>query len=644
MANLTAAIRIGAALQPNALATFRKAEGAATRLGTSLKRVGLPAGAAGDLKRYRTALGSLDETQTRARRSSLRLREAIGGIGRQLSKVGGIARRAGGAVGGALRSAHGLALGPVGTAVGIGGALAAARQVQRAFTLEEARIRLRDVVVTESGTDASKDAAVRAIVAETSGTARGSLATERELLAGAYEASSAGVRADVAAAVAEVGHRVGTVTSGDTGEVVKILSRSLNLFGDRIRGDTDRDKVARIGDLLTVLQQSEQLSSFGALGESVRRGSSGLLRSKADPTEGFAALAVLNSLGREGSSAGTGLEAFLRELPKAAKKLDFAVARGADGTLELTENVRRIRASLAGLDSDAASLRLGKAMSEEAASIAVLLADATDRVDRLTKAADEDGVVIEGYGRRLESAGGKAKIAGQNAQSAGDAITTSLLPAIGKSLEPLGGYGQRLAELIERSPAAEQAVRSLAGGFVALGLAFAGIKIGGALLTLLATPAGAVLLPAIVAGVAANYAANVAATKLEPRSLALEREFEDRVTGRSHRGFLPHLPRQPARNSSLLQDESPRTAEQEHRNELRREESRERRERRHGESPPAADLGRTGAPLRHLTFEAGAIIVNGAGLPEETAFALLRRIDEEDRARAGGRAQYDDEP
>ena len=164
-----------------------------------------------------------------------------------------------------------------GIGVGVGTAFAAARQFRSAIELERARVDLRGVIQPEPGVTAA--AALERAVQRGRDYARRTLATESEILGGLYEASSANLRADLASATAEVGHEVATVTRGAITDVVPVIARSFNLFGREIAGATDEARIRTVGNLLTVLQQSEQISNFQALGASINEGAAGILGS-----------------------------------------------------------------------------------------------------------------------------------------------------------------------------------------------------------------------------------------------------------------------------------------------------------------------------------------------------------------------------
>ena len=614
MADLTARIVIGAALSGRFRNTFRTADRHAQRLWSRLHRIGVPPALESDTRSVGRALDRLGRSQREVGRGADRMSDGARRASRRFRELRTEAGRAGDAVRRVGRGGVGGA-GLAGIGAGVGAAYATARQIRRAFDLEEARVHARGVIVPPAGEGA--DAALERAVARASRFAGPTLATEAELLSGFYEASSAGLVSPLASAVAEVGHTVARVTRGEIGGVVPVLSRSLNLFGSQIRGRTDEERAVLLGDVLTTLQQSEQISNFGALGESIKAGGAGILGARAQAVQSLALLAKLQSQGLEGSQAGTALSALLRALPRAAQKLDFDIARDQDGLLDVTETLRRLHARVRDLNQDARSIKLLESMESQAVEAANLLFDVLDDVDQLTEKAQRGGVTMEGYGRLVESAGGKAKVAGQNIQQLGDRTATSLLPAIGKALGPLGDVGTRLGDVIEKSPLAQDAIIGVAGALGILGGAAAAVKIGGALGAILGSPAIAAVL-AVTAGSLGGRA--LSRRFIQPRVERDYRRFEELARPRDPREFAGPAPTIGGPGLARLAGVF-------------------------GGRSPGSAFELTPAPVprspRTTVFEEGSIIVNGAGLPVETAFEVLRRVDEEDRIRSEDRSHYD---
>ena len=517
MADLEATVRLGARVDPSLDRGFRRGETAVKRLDNRLDGLKIPRGLTAGADRTARGFDRLDDSGRRAARGIGATRNELGRFRRQASgastEVGRLQRGLGG-----LRGGGGIGLG----IAGVGGLLAARRQLARAMERELAEIRLRTVVVTE-GDRGEAAARLRADARELARSREASLATEADLVESFYQASSAGLTEALARDAGIVSHRVARVTTGNIEQVTATIARSLNLFGDQVGGRIEQ-RAERIGDILTTVQQAEQISNFGALGEGLQAGAASALSAGLRFADFVAIIGRLNSLGLLGSQSGTSLQALLAELPRAADKLEADIVRGDDGALDFLATLRNIKRTVEGLDPDAAVLKLQKGFGQEAVRAFNLLAGSIDDLEpALERASGSFGRTRRDYEEFADSVAGRSERAKQNVSALADTATNVLLPAFGDLAGPLGDHVADLDAVVDRSPVAADVIRGLTGAVIALGaatLAAKGLGVLGAIL-------GAAPAAAIGVGVAGGIVLRGPIQRqLDARSARGEREFE----------------------------------------------------------------------------------------------------------------------
>ena len=493
MADLDAAVRISGRVDPSFDRAFRRGQTAVKGLDSRLDGLGIPRGLTDGTERAARQLGRLDHSGRQAARGVRAARDGIRGLDRQ-------ARRAGDGVGRLQRTLGGLrgggGLGGVGLGfAGIGGLLAARRSIQQALEREVAEIRLRTVVVS----DDDRAVAARRLREDAQSLARSreaALATEGELVESFYQTSSAGLSEQLARDAGVVSHRVARVTGGNISQVTATVARAMKMFGDQIGGSVEQ-RAERIGDILATVQQAEQISDFGALGEGIKAGAASIAAAGIRFEDGVALLGRLNSLGLEGSMAGTGMQSFAAELPRAADNLKFKIERTNDGLLDVEATLRNIQRKIDGLDPDKAVLKLQKGFGQEAVKVFNLLAGSIDDLGpAFERVRGPLGNVRRDYEEMADSVAGRTEQAKQNLEDLATAATNVLLPALGELAEPAAEFGGELAEWIEKSPAAADGIKALAVGLGALGAAALAVKFGAGAIAFLTGPAGLTALAA----------------------------------------------------------------------------------------------------------------------------------------------------
>lgn len=345
------------------------------------------------------------------------------------------------------------------------GMYAFGRMANSAMQTEEQGLYLRTVI---NARDGDKDAAVGRSMAHARKFSKNSLASDKEVLDIEYNLNSGGLSEDVSRSGSELVHKLAKVTRGVPGQVGKIFATTFNNLGGAMAG-TEDEKMGRIADVLAKTQFKFQLENFDQLGQSMAFASATVASAKVNFEQSAAALGVLNGAGLEGSRAGTGFNAMMRNMTKAGDELGFGMVRGADGTLDLIATLEGLQGSLDGMDIDERGDLLQKLFGDEGKAAIVPLIDQLDNLKDGTDALENSaGTVSKSYDRFLKSSGGQAKMFGQNLKMIGDVFAGTLLPAINAVLTPVAKFMGLVAFAIEKFPALGWVLGSLGTVFAAL--------------------------------------------------------------------------------------------------------------------------------------------------------------------------------
>ena len=347
----------------------------------------------------------------------------------------------------------------------LGAAYGAARLFGKAMEVEERQVHLQTVINTDDGDTEAAAQRAREHAAEF---ARNSLATETEVLEIQYNLHSAGLGEAAATAGAEVAHKVAVATKGNSDQVAAVIGTTFNNLGDSIAGADPAEKIGRIGDVLTQVQQKYQINDFGQLGEGMAEAAAGATRAKLPFEQAAVAIGMMNNAGTTGSSAGTALNAVLRQLPDAAEKLGFSAVRGSDGSLDLAASLAELRERLPPEDEvDARARAIQNLFGDEGAKgLGPLLENLDQYREGIDAAGASEGTFESAYGEISETSSAKWQMAKQNIEQVGTALADALLPTVGFASDILRRAAGFVASLAQRFPWLAAAVGSVAIAFV----------------------------------------------------------------------------------------------------------------------------------------------------------------------------------
>lgn len=483
-----ASVVVGATLARNFGQTLGTAQSRIQRLGDAAAKARIGKEISGDISRLQGRLSELQREQLSAAGSSETLEREIRAVGAALRESKDRAKAHGLEIGDATREHRRFSdeldrterklersqerqsrLADLrGTAAPVLGlAYAASRAVGSAMEVEEKQVYLRTVINTDDGDAEAAAERARKHAAEF---ARNSLASETEVLDIQYNLHSAGLSEAAATAGAEIAHKVAVATRGDSDQVAAVIGTTFNNLGEAIAGADPAEKIARIGDVLTQVQQKYQITDFGQLGEGMAEAAAGATSAKLPFEQAAVAIGMMNNAGTTGSSAGTALNAVLRQLPKAAEKLGASVVRTSDGSLDLAGSLAALRESLPPEDEvDARAQAIQELFGDEGAKgLVPLLAGLDQYRDGLEAAGASAGTFEKAYGEIEDSAGGQWKMFVQNIQQVGTAFGSALLPVVGPVSAGLAAVAGGVGSLLESVPGLGAGIAGLVGGFAAL--------------------------------------------------------------------------------------------------------------------------------------------------------------------------------
>ena len=480
-----ASVVVGAALARTFGQTIGTAQSRIQRLGDTAAKARIGKEISGDLSRLQGRLSELRREQLSAAGSSETLEREVRAVGAALREAKDRAREHGLEIGDATlehkrfseeldrterklersqeRQSRLADLRSTAAPV-LGLAYAASRAVGSAMEVEEKQVYLRTVINTDDGDTEAAAERARKHAAEF---ARNSLASETEVLDIQYNLHSAGLSEAAATAGAEIAHKVAVATRGDSEQVAAVIGTTFNNLGEAIAGADPAEKIARIGDVLTQVQQKYQIADFGQLGEGMAEAAAGATSARLPFEQAAVAIGMMNNAGTTGSSAGTALNAVLRQLPKAAEKLGASVVRTSDGSLDLAGSLAALRESLPPEDEvDARAQAIQELFGDEGAKGLVPLLAGLDRYrDGLEAAGASTGTFEEAYGEIQDSGGGQWKMFVQNIQQVGTAFGGALLPVVGPVSGWLSAIAGGVGSLLESFPLLGRTIAGLVAGF-----------------------------------------------------------------------------------------------------------------------------------------------------------------------------------
>lgn len=482
---LTLGVVIGAKLGNSYFSTFDNAKQKAQKLGSVFEANDKKLKAANGVIKYRNLLGQLKRKQIETGGSSDKLASTIRRVEQRYDNAKNKAQQYSISVGNVVAQQKRLQvesnklvrvqsalnnqqmaannLGALkGRALGVaGGMFGISRIMDNSFELEDKNLQLGDVITGDN-----VEQRLEASIAHARAFAKNALASESDVLEIDYALRSSGLNDEAAMFGSEIVSKVTTVTKGNAGDVGFIIGDTLNNMGDRMVGTTE-EKMARIGDVLTNTKNLFSIKDFNQLGEGLKESLGSAIQNNVSLEQTAALIGQINNGMLKGSQAGTGLNALLRQMPKAMDKIDFDMVRGDDGELDVIATLESMQYALDGMDIDEKAMLLQDAFGDEGKKALVpLLANLEKLKTNFEKVKNSsDGVLDEGYQRRLNSASGQWLMFKQNVLSLGTTLADDLLPPLGIVFGALATGAGALGDVIEAFPTLSYVIGGVTVGF-----------------------------------------------------------------------------------------------------------------------------------------------------------------------------------
>ena len=188
---------------------------------------------------------------------------------------------------------------------------------------------------------------------------------------------SAGLNTGQAIAATETAMAVAKGTMGDAIPTAQLLATIYNTLGNKT-ADV-KTEMTRLGDVLVATQAQYQIANMDALIQGMTYGVPAAVQFGMSVEQTAAAIGQLNSLGLQGSMAGTAFASSMSKMNKASKKLGFQIARTADGGVDFIGTIENIKAKFGDqLGLPKVQERMRKAFGQEGLRAITLLTSQTN--------------------------------------------------------------------------------------------------------------------------------------------------------------------------------------------------------------------------------------------------------------------------
>lgn len=376
----------------------------------------------------RRQLGESVRKMRQARRTARQYGRSLRDTGKQARGLSGaLAKLKGGAAGGPLGKLAGL----------VGGGLAIRQIAQIKKQENDALLRLGTVL--PDGADRRTE--LRRSRTSALGAGRRNNLDSNAILAAEYALRSAGV--DNARGGAILVNKLAAITGGSAEQVAETLSTARLNFAE---------STGRIGDLLAQTQLQYAVKNFGQLGDSLNEAVSGAVLRGVSLPDTLGALGAAHGAGLKGGRAGTALNAFLRQLPKASEQFGFDVVRRNDGSLNLFKSMQNLKKSLDKItDLNEKQKQLQLAFGDEGARFLPVLERLDEVVAGLGRLTTQSrGVVEEKHKDFSQNDYAQVEKLGKSFSALGSEIGDLFMPAVSAGARTIGAIIDWLTSKIKK--------------------------------------------------------------------------------------------------------------------------------------------------------------------------------------------------
>jgi TP901 family phage tail tape measure protein len=255
--------------------------------------------------------------------------------------------------------------------------------VNEVRTVEDEAAILQTVWTATTGTIADS---VGNAVAEARKWARTNSDTAADFLRASFLMASAGLNDVQAIEGTKVALQVATNTKGEAAAAANLLASVYNNLGDKAKDAGG--ELNLLGDKISRTQQFFQFKDLAQLEAGLTFATAPALQFGVSLDQLLVVMGQLNTTALQGSNAGTGFGATMRQMFKASKDLGFQIAKTSDGGVDFIGTLENIQRKFGNFNqmTDATKMKLQQAFGARGiAPIALLL----PKLDRLKSAMGE---------------------------------------------------------------------------------------------------------------------------------------------------------------------------------------------------------------------------------------------------------------
>jgi TP901 family phage tail tape measure protein len=291
------------------------------------------------------------------------------------------------------------------------------------------------------------------------------VASTEDFIRAAYEMGSAGLNSRQAIEGTRAALGLATATFGDNRDAANLLAVTYNTLGNKVAAPAE--EFERISNVLAKTQALFQIANLQQLGEGLKYAIPAAKATGQQLEEVAASVGLLNTLGLQGSMAGTAYAQFLQKLEASGSKLNIHWARTASGSVDVMWALDRIRAKYGDLQRATVTNKelLRSAFGDEGFRALVLLSGATDQYrTSLAGVRSAAGTVAQALGAIESTTSSQWKILSNRIENLREGMARRLLPV----LERVGHWAKEAVAAMQRWADANPAIASVLGGLGAL--------------------------------------------------------------------------------------------------------------------------------------------------------------------------------
>ncbi len=331
-----------------------------------------------------------------------------------------------------------------------------------ASSIEDVQAPLRTVITYSTNNFRNMEEAITATTNAAMAWSRKHRQSATEYLKASYMMSSAGLKAKQAIEGTKIALSLATATMGDSTDAANLMGLSYNNFGNRLRDP--RIEMERLGDTVAKTQQLFQIANLNQLNEGLKYASPSAIAAKVSFEEMNNTIGMFNTVGLQGSMAGTAFSEIFNRMSRASRQLGFNIVRNKDGTLNFIKTLQAIkRTGRTSLDDiQKAFGRIG------GRGINLLLPKINDLVHSFDKIKNSNGTLKQSVKAMENTFSSKLKVLKNNVVNLAAAIGKPLINALTPVIKGITNVVQGISGWIKANPAVAAGIGHITTGLGAV--------------------------------------------------------------------------------------------------------------------------------------------------------------------------------